>query len=241
MNFIEIRYIKESVTKNSVEEVLEMGVFMQTEQNNLIGKVTAGYQAWFHASTDLDSGWRHWSDGAAPEAGNVHPEMFPGFSEYPDQGMYPSRFEPYPDGRQVRFYEAHCPEVIDVHFQWMKEYGIDGVGIQRFYGETSAQTQSEPTHLTEICKAAERYDRIFYIMYDTTGSGRGGSAAITRMKDDFIHNVEEKGLIGSPVYAHAEGKPVVCIWGLAGTEPGRYPVPKDALELVSWLKDRGIL
>ena len=141
---------------------------MQTEQNNLIGKVTAGYQAWFHASENLDNGWHHWSDGAVPEAGNVHPEMFPDFSEYPDNVMYASRFGLYPDGRPVRFYEAHSPEVIDVHFRWMEEYGIDGVGIQRFYGETNAQPEPEPTHLTEICKAAERYNSIFYIMYDTT-------------------------------------------------------------------------
>lgn len=31
----------------------------QTEQNNLIGKTTAGYQAWFHASEDPDHGWGH--------------------------------------------------------------------------------------------------------------------------------------------------------------------------------------
>lgn len=216
-----------------------VGASPQTEQNNLIGKVTAGYQAWFHASGDPDTGWFHWSYGSAPEAGNVHPEMFPDFGEYPDSVMYPSRFEPYPDGSPVRFYEAHEPETIEVHFRWMKEYGIDGVGIQRFYGETSAITQPEPTHLTAIRSAAEKYDRIFYIMYDTTGCGRDGSAAVARMKEDFIHNIEEKGLTASPAYAHADEKPVVCIWGLAGTEPGRYPAAKDALELVSWLKERG--
>lgn len=211
----------------------------QTERNDLIGKVTAGYQAWFHASKDPDSGWFHWSFGTAPEAGNVHPEMFPDFSEYPDSALYPSRFEPYPDKSPVRFYEAHRAETIGVHFRWMKEYGIDGVGIQRFYAETSAETEAEPTHLTQICRAAERYDRIFYIMYDMSGSGRDGSAAIERIKADFIHNVEEKGLTASCAYAHADEKPVVCIWGLAGTEPGRYPVAKDALELVRWLKERG--
>lgn len=215
------------------------GASEQTAKNNLLGKVTAGYQAWFHASEDPDHGWGHWSNESAPEAGNVHPEMFPDFSEFSDSAMYSSRFEPYPDGKPVRFYEAHKPEVIDVHFRWMKEYGIDGVGIQRFYSATSAQTQPEPTHLTAIREAAERYDRIFYIMYDTSGCGHDGSAAILRMKEDFIHNVEEKGLTASPAYAHADDKPVVCIWGLAGTEPGRYPVAKDALELVTWLKNRG--
>lgn len=211
----------------------------QTERNNLIGKTTAGYQAWFHASDDLDHGWGHWSNRAAPETGNVHPEMFPDLSEYPVEALHASRFEPYPDGRAVGFYDGHDPRAIDVHFRWMQEYGVDGVGVQRFYGATSAETQPEPTHLTAIRDAAERYERIFYVMYDTSGCGRDGAAAIDRMKADLLHNVEEKGLIASPAYAHADGKPVVCIWGLAGTEPGRYPAAADALELVRWLKERG--
>ena len=53
----------------------------QTPENDLLNKTTAGYQAWFHASEDLDHGWGHWSHITAPEAGNVHPEMFPDFSD----------------------------------------------------------------------------------------------------------------------------------------------------------------
>lgn len=169
----------------------------------------------------------------------MHPELFPEFSEYPDSAMYASRFEPYPNGKAVRFYEAHSPEVIDVHFRWMEEYGIDGVGVQRFYADTNAQTQPEPTHLTEICRQAEAYHRIFYIMYDLSGSGREGRGAIERIQADFVHNVEGKGLTDSFAYAHADGRPVVCLWGLAATEPGRYPAAQDAAELVGWLQRRG--
>lgn len=211
----------------------------QTEHNDLLSKTAAGYQAWFHASKDLDHGWGHWSHQSAPETGNVHPEMFPDFRDYPDEALYPGRFERYPDGREVKFYQGHDPRTIDVHFRWMQEYGIDGVGVQRFYGATRPHPQPEPTHLTAIRDAAERYGRIFYIMYDTSGCGRDGAQAIDRFKADLQYNVEETGLISSPAYAHADGKPVVCIWGLAGTEPGRYPDAANALELVRWLKERG--
>lgn len=211
----------------------------QTEKNHLLGKTFAGYQAWFHASEDLDHGWGHWSHKTAPETGHVHTEMFPDLAEYPSSVLYPSRFDPYPDGRTVRFYQAHDPATIDIHFRWMQEYGIDGVGVQRFYGATRAESQPEPTHLTAVRDAAERHDRLFYIMYDTSGCGRDGARAIDRFKADLLHNVEEKNLIASPAYAHADGKPVVCIWGLAGTEPGRYPAADDALEFVRWLKERG--
>lgn len=211
----------------------------QTPENDLIGKTTAGYQAWFHASADLDSGWGHWSHHTAPETGNAHTEMFPDLSEYPDRATFPCRFSGYPDGRAVRFYQGHDPDVIDIHFHWMQQYGIDGVGVQRFYGATCETAQPEPTHLTAICRAAERYGRIFYIMYDTSGCGRDGTKAIDRFKADVLHNVEGKGLISSPCYAHAGGKPVICVWGLAPTEPGRYPSAGDAVEFIRWLKERG--
>lgn len=211
----------------------------QTPENDLLNKTTAGYQAWFHASEDLDHGWGHWSHITAPETGNVHPEMFPDFSEYPDDCLFEGRFSGYCDGRPVKFYQGHHPSTIDVHFRWMKKYGVDGVGVQRFYGATRPEPVPEPCHLTAIREAAERYDRIFYVMYDTSGCGRDGAAAIDRFKADVLHNVEEKGLIASPSYAHADGKPVICVWGLAGTEPGRYPAAADGVELVRWLKERG--
>lgn len=211
----------------------------QTPQNDLLNKTTAGYQAWFHASADPDHGWGHWSHLSAPETGNVHPEMFPDLSEYPDDRLFAGRFAGYPDGRPVKFYDGHDPHTIDIHFRWMREYGVDGVGVQRFYGATSAAPLPEPTHLTAIRAAAEKYDRIFYVMYDTSGCGRDGAAAIDRFKADLLHNVEEKGLIASPAYAHADGKPVICVWGLAGTEPGRYPAAADAVEWIRWLKERG--
>ena len=211
----------------------------QTPENDLLTKTAAGYQAWFHASDDLDHGWGHWSHQTAPEPGNVHPELFPDFREYPDEVMHTGRFDPYPDGRPVRFYQAHDAGTIDVHFRWMQQYGIDGVGVQRFYGTTDTAPQPEPSHLTAIRAAAERYGRVFYVMYDTSGCGHDGAKAIERFKADVQYNVEGKELIASPAYAHADGKPVICIWGLAGTEPGRYPNAQDALELVRWLKERG--
>lgn len=211
----------------------------QTAANDLFGRSFAGYQAWFHTSADLDGNWGHWSHGGAPEEGNVHTEMFPDFSDYPADSLRTARLPRYPDGRETAFYEAHDPAVIDVHFRWMAEYGIDGVGVQRFYGSTSATPQPEPTHLTAIRAAAERHGRLFYIMYDTSSCGRDGAAAIDRFQADLQYNVEKKGLIASPAYAHANGRPVVCLWGLAPTEPGRYPAAADTLRLVNWLHERG--
>lgn len=211
----------------------------QERPNTLLGHTFAGYQAWFHTSEDLDGFWGHWSHGGAPEEENEHNEMFADFSEYPESCLRATRLPRYPDGREVKMYEAHDPAAIDVHFRWMETYGLDGVGVQRFYGNTSATPLPEPTHLTVIRDAAERHGRLFYIMYDTSGCGHDGAAAVDRFQADVLHNVEEKGLIDSPAYVYADGRPVICLWGLAPTEPGRYPVAADALRLIDWLHARG--
>lgn len=208
-----------------------------TEKNDLIGRSFAGYQAWFSTAPH----WFHWSArrNEAPSAHNAHTEMFPACRAYPDEALCDTAFAPFLDGTPVRLYEAKHPAAIDTHFRLMARYGIDGVGVQRFFGATSPEEQPEPTHLTAIMQAAERHGRLFYVMYDTSGYGRGGNGALQRMQADLLHNVEGKGLITSPAYAHAHGKPVICVWGLSPLEPGRYPPADEAVELIRWLKERG--
>lgn len=212
-----------------------------TPANDLIGRTVAGYQAWFHAS-DTEDGWFHWIEHhGRPAVGNVHVEMFPDLSEYPAASLHRSALPDYPNGQPVGFYDGHDPAAIDVHFRWMKEYGIDGVGVQRFYSNTSVEEVPEPCHLSAIRQSAEKYGRLFYIMYDTSGCGRFPDELVDRFKADVLHNVEDKHLICSPMYAHAHGKPVICVWGLAvaPNEPGRYPAAPQALEFINWLKERG--
>ena len=210
-----------------------------TPANQLFGRCFAGYQCWFRAGEDPDESWGHWSHRYSPEEGNYHPEMYPDFADFPDTSLYPCRMPPYPDGSPARFYNGHDPAVIDVHYRWLAEYGVDGLAIQRFFGATSAEEQPEPTHLTAIREAAEKYGRLFYVMYDTSGCGRAGDAFLPRMQGDVIRNIEGKGLIASPACAHVGDRPVICIWGLSPLEKGRYPAAADALAFIQWLKERG--
>ncbi len=211
--------------------------FGQTAKNDLIGRSFAGYQVWFGTAP----AWAHWSPrgDVPPGDDNTRTEMFPDCREYPVEALCDTAFSPYPDGTPVRLYEAKHPAVIDTHFRWMEKYGIDGVGVQRFFDATADHPQPEPSHLTAVMKAAEAHNRLFYIMYDTSGYGRGGNTSLARMQADVLHNIEGKGLISSPAYAHAHGKPVICVWGLSPLEPGRYPPAAEAVELICWLKERG--
>ncbi|MCL2089395.1 MAG: glycosyl hydrolase-related protein [Oscillospiraceae bacterium] len=212
----------------------------QTEQNNLIGKAVSGYQLWFKASQDLTQGWRHWSRKSAPGNGNLSVEMFPDISEYPDSLMYKTNMSNLGNGKPAKLYNSTDQEIIDIQVSWLRDCdSIDGLAIQRFYGATSTEYTDQENHLQRVMRSAEKYGKLFYVMYDTSGSGGDNPNIFDRMTLDFINNVERKGVASSTAYAHADGKPVVCIWGIAGTDPHRYPNAETSLKLINWFKDRG--
>mgnify|MGYP000796957636 CR=1 FL=1 len=216
----------------------------QTEQNNLIGKSVAGYQCWFKCGETMDRGWHHWNHATAPGRGHITFELFPDLSEYPDEVMHDTFFDPMPDGRPTRVFHSKTQGVIDVQFGWMKRYGIAGAAVQRFYTDALAEDEhgvirDDGSHLPMIRDAAERHDRLFYVMYDMSGSPHFREEIIERMKADVTGRLEAGGIVTSPAYAHADGKPVICIWGLNSKHPQRYPDAEIMLPLVRWLKERG--
>ncbi|MBO5798144.1 MAG: hypothetical protein J6R77_07365, partial [Clostridia bacterium] len=86
--------------------------------------------------------------------------------------------------------------------------------------------------------AAEKYDRVFYVMYDMNGGLGDGNYAAEVLKSDFVRNVEQQGIIESTSYAQMDGKPVVCMWGI---DPGSdsYTNHDATMEFICWLQDRG--
>jgi hypothetical protein len=101
-----------------------------------------------------------------------------------------------------------------------------------------------PNHLVTIRDAAQEYGRIFYVMYDMSGAGTAGMNAVRRTQLDWIYSIERKGIVSSPSYAKAEGRPVVCIWGVdAGEASGisnkRYIENDAAIALTKWFQARG--
>ena len=215
-----------------------------TDLNNMIGKVVSGYQLWFNTIN-----WQHWrtnNNSHMPGPGNVHVEMWPaGWEDYlaNSADLQDTDFK-MPDGSAGRLYNGHDTEVILTHHQWMRDAGIDGSAIQRFFEVTiAADSGDAPNHLTKIRDAAEATDRIFYVMYDMSGAGRSDqNAFVRRIQLDWIYNVENKGLVSSPNYAQADGKPVVCIWGVFSIENAdnnRFPHVGVTIELIQWFRDRG--
>lgn len=214
----------------------------QTAQNNLIGKGVAGYQAWFRAG-NTESEWGHWGGNghANPQKDALSFEIWPQVSDYAAAGatLYQSGFENLGNGENAKLFNSLDPAVIDTHFSWMQQYGIDGAAVQRFVASASPIKTTAANHLQTIRDKAEKYGRLFYVMYDLSGGASMGTGLLNHIKLDFIYNVEDKGVASSSAYAHADNKPVVCLWGLAGDDATRYPNAAVALELVNWFKARG--
>lgn len=97
--------------------------------------VMAGYQGWFAAEGDAsERGWYHYQNGSCggflPGCSAI--DFWPDMREYTKK--YKSPFQ-FPGGTAAYLYSPYDEESVDLHFKWMKDYGIDGVFMQRFVGE----------------------------------------------------------------------------------------------------------
>jgi hypothetical protein len=100
----------------------------------LRGKVMCGYQGWFRAPGDAANlGWVHWSreqKRIAPET--LAFEMWPDVRELGTQEIYAAPDFTHSDGRQAYLFISDNAVTVQRHFEWMRDYGIDGAWLQRF-------------------------------------------------------------------------------------------------------------
>jgi len=191
--------------------------------NDILNKVTVGYQGWFSAPGDRSpvNSWGH---------NNL--EMWPDVREYAN--IYPTNLT-LPNGQPAKMFSSYDDQVVQTHFKWMKEGGIDNAALQRFANELKPGSKIKAQRdgmAIKVMKAAENTGRKFYIMYDTSGWGLAG------LKEDWTDSiVNTLHLTSSPAYAKQNGKPVVCFYGFGYT---RWPATaRAALEMINWFKSQG--
>ena len=209
--------------------------------NKLTGKVICGYQAWFNCYGDGSAveRWAHWSAGkyrsndGFPAPGHLSIEAYPDVSEYEPTSLYQTGFSNFADGTPAKLFSSYKQDVIDKHFEWMQEYGIDGVALQRFLGETKDGVfkRNRDSIAVRVKNAAEKYDRIYYIMYDMSADD------VDYFKNDWEHLERDLKVTESPNYATQNGKPVICLWGLGLND--RVSAPANSLTIINWLKNKG--
>jgi len=204
------------------------------DASTMDNKLMMGYQGWFTCPGDgADTGWFHWFRDNTPSASSLRVDMWPDTSEMTPDEHCRTQMQ-YPNGETAYLYSAFNPEPVMKHFQWMSDYGIDGVFLQRFGTELlDPHYFNERNVVTQNVRAgAEAYGRVFAIMYDT--SGMDSSNFVTTIENDWRYMVDTMHITESAAYLHHNGKPMVAIWGLGFIEhPG---TPQQAMELVNFFE-----
>lgn len=203
--------------------------------STLDGKVLSGYQGWFNCPGDGDprNSWRSWSRGT-PAAGALTIDMYPDLTEFD-----PADLCRVPGltigGRPAYLYSAWNPKITGKHFEWMKDYGLDGVLVQRFVTTIEHKRSTGDVLLRNILAAARQHGRAIAIEYDVTGFDEARFFDV--MREDWQYLVDEVGVTRHPCYLRHNGKPVLSVWGM-GLEDPRHPPrePGAALQVVRWFK-----
>jgi hypothetical protein len=170
-------------------------------------KVLCGYQGWFRCPGDGGSQWIHWSRSTSTIASNTLTfEMWPDMSEYTH--AYAASGFTHPGGSQANLFSSQDQQTVDRHFDWMQDYGIDGVWLSRFV----VGVANHPTNvLMNVRNAANRTGRTFALEYDM--SGQATNTLFTRLTNDWRWLVDNLHITDDPRYLHHNGKPVLMIWG----------------------------
>lgn len=216
-----------------------------TNAQSILGKTICGYQAWFNCYGDGSpvARWFHWSNGTyqsnagMPAPGAIKFEAYPDISEYASTDLYNTGFVGLGDATPAKLFSSYKPQVIDKHFEWMQQYGIDGVALQRFINETfdGVFKANRDSVTARVKRAAEKYQRVFYLMYDISGLN---VTKLDSIKTDWQNNMLAKlHITSSDYYLYQDGKPVVCLWGFGFTDrPGDAT---QSLDVINWFKSQG--
>jgi hypothetical protein len=190
---------------------------------DVVGKVTVGYQGWFAASGD-GSPFNHFA--------HDNYENWPDVREYTN--TYQTPYANLGNGQPAKTFSSYDQQVLNTHFKWMAQNGIDCAALQRFTNEItpgSTEKAQRDGVATRLMNAAQTNNRKFYIMYDLSGGTNFAQADWTNTIVNTLH------LTNSAAYARQNGKPVVCLWGLGFTWFTLSPA--DAIAYVEFFKSQG--
>ena len=133
-------------------------------------------------------------------------------SEYDEDELYESGFK-HEGGSAAKVFSSHNRKTVHRHFEWMKEYGIDGVFVQRF--ANGLRSVSVKRHkdmvLSHAREAANLNGRTYAVMYDLTGVPKGDTRYV---RDDWKELRNKMKITEDPAYLRHKGKPVIAVLGI---------------------------
>jgi len=201
------------------------------DATTLNNKIMAGYQGWFAADGDgSNEGWIHWAGGRTeiPDANNITIDFWPDLREYEKDELFATNFT-YKDGSNAGLYSAYTPKTVERHVKWMKDYGIDGVFVQRFINSAVSIKALRDQVLQNVRYASEKHGRVFANMYDI--SGGNPDILFETITKDWMHLVDDLKILESPNYIHHNGLPVLSIWGFGLRDEF---TPELANRIIDW-------
>jgi len=200
------------------------------------GLLMAGYQGWFNAEGDgAGRGWFHYASNNLFEPGHTKVDYWPDVSEYLVKYKTPFTLA---DGSPAYVFSSYDESTVDLHFKWMKEYGIDGVFMQRFV--TTLKNPKGARHyekvLASAVKSAKKYGRAISIMYDLSGMNPDDYKIVIDDWKKLIdqYNFNKKNSYEN--YLFHNKRPLVAIWG-AGFNDGRKYGLKEVEKIIDFLKN----
>ncbi len=208
-------------------------VYGQTvDFTTLDGKVLFGYQGWFGCPGDWGGNWRHYAKGT-PSPTNLKIDMWPDVRELPNSELCKATNFTI-GGKPAYLFSSRNAAVVDMHFKWMRDYGLDGVLIQRFMVDLKYYRSDNGIWLTNILASAKKYGRTVAIEYDLSNASH--STWDADLQADWKYLVDEVKLTSHPNYLHHKGKPLVSVWGMGMASENRRPPeqPEDAIALIDW-------
>jgi hypothetical protein len=209
---------------------------------SLKGKILAGYQGWFNTATDgADQGWFHYQKGKVFAPGNCVIDMWPDVSELPPEERYPTDFR-FSDGGTAEVFSSYNPGTVGRHFQWMKDYGIDGGVLQRFASRlrNPRLLARDNVVLRNVQAAANQHGRGWAVMYDLSSLPSEDYDVVINDWRTLVTRMQLGRDSGDKAYLKPGGKPMVVLWGVGfGKESRGDPMANllAAERVIDFLKD----
>lgn len=239
------RYISEFIALNQLPEdvIMSAPAGKTTESMSRVrfksvrNLVMAGYQGWFNTPGDgAGLGWKHYEKDKEFEPGKCTIDLWPDVSEY--EKTYQTAFK-MPDGTPARVFSSYDASTTELHFKWMKQYGIDGVFMQRFVVSLRNQkgTDNYNAILNNAIHAAEKYDRALCLMYDLSGMEPGEEDTLIKDWKELCSNYKLTSRNNNHYIYHL-GKPLVAVWGIGFNDHRKYGYTQ-AKKIIDFLKSEG--
>ena len=213
------------------------------EATTLRGKIMCGYQGWFRCPGDAaDMGWIHWSHTAeriAPQT--LCFEMWPDVSECGPSERFVAPGFTYPNGSPAELFSSDNAATVQRHFEWMRDYGIDGAWLQHFLVDLPGGLQpqrytSRLRVLAHARAAAQKTGRVWALSYDIA------SMPTERVYDVLVNDwkkMVDEHWIADSRYLRQNGRPVVQIWGFYWNDRHNRMTADLANKLIDFFKSPG--